>query len=156
MLKQKMRFAMAIVSVFMVIGGSGIKVEAASINPETKYESNVASCKPGNIIKSINSNRISMILDISESGIAESTVRVTGKSNATKISIKANLQMYDTKSKSWTNITQWTDSVNARMLSLRKKYTLSKKGRYRTQITVEVWSGTIRETINRFTPERTY
>ena len=156
MSKKVTKIAVATLSTIMLIGSTGGQVSAEPV--ESYAESSISSVgfPNGAVIKSFNNNNVLASLSISDTGTAKGMVRITGKSNATKISATTKIQRYDSSKKSWVNVIQWSESVNSHHMSLINSHSLRARGNYRLYVSVNVWSGDKKETLTKISSQKTY
>lgn len=146
-------------SAILLIGSMGKPVSLVWADTgESHVESFVGSkdFSNGTVVKSMNTSKVVADLSISDTGIAECTVRVTGKVNATNISSSMKIQLYDKSKKTWVNVAQWSNSTDSSRMVFKKAYSLKARGNYRLCVTVNVWCGDKKETLNSITPQKVY
>ena len=77
-----------------------------------------------------------------------------GSIGVTKVTATMTLQRY--ASGSWKKVKAWSATNNTSVLSISKKYSLTKKGKYRMKLKVTYYKGSKSESMTTYSVTRTY
>ena len=141
----------ALFIMLQLVFGAGVKAEAAVLSEQADI-----NLGGGITVKSVNAKYMNVNFSVNSIGNSTSNVSVFGNANTTKISVTARLQWYNALSRSWENVTQWTETTPARTLTLNKSYTVSRHGSYRLSVTATVYSSSGKETTSQVSPTSIY
>lgn len=108
------------------------------------------------IVESINQRNLHLSLSISASGLATITSRVRGTDSTKRIDQHVNLQRYDSSAGRWVSVKTWTQVDYSTLSSFSTTHSLSKRGKYRCQLSGNVIANGTSESFSKMSSEVTY